>query len=195
MNLSLREATQNDLPLMMAWRNQVQVYSGFYTQHEPLRWEEHLNWFNSRNKDWRTFIIMYEDRPVGVVTIGQLDHWCPEIGFYVGEVALWGKGIGKEAVRLGLDWIRQYGREYCHTTVKKDNKRAIRLLESLGFQQCGVAREGEVWMRTAKWTPRQAREEIAIIARDWKFTTDTIEGGLVMPECYVFADRVLAILP
>ena len=91
--ITLRQATQDDLRLMLAWRNNPQVYQGIYNQsveNRKLTWEEHTNWFASRNKDWRTFIIEYNGEPVGVVTIGQLDHWCPEIGYYVGEVSLWG---------------------------------------------------------------------------------------------------------
>ena len=108
----LREATKADLPLIMAWRSNPLCYSGFYQQTEPLKWDEHINWWQSRNQDWREFIIIYETRDVGIVTIGQLDHWSPEIGYFVGEVSLWGKGIGKQAVSLALDWLREYGKEY-----------------------------------------------------------------------------------
>ena len=100
----------------------------------------------SRNRDWRNFIIMFNDRPVGAVTIGQLDHWSPEIGYYIGEVSLWGRGIGNRAVQLGLDFIREYGREHCHTTVLEQNERSIKLLRRLGFEIKMLARGGEVWL-------------------------------------------------
>jgi len=141
----LRFATEADLPLMLAWRSQEKVYQGFYTQREPLKWEEHIHWFKGRNQDWVTFIIIYETRPVGVVVIGQLDHWSPEIGYYVGEVSLWGKGIGKEAVKSALSWIKSGGKEYAHTTILDNNKRSISLIKSLGFKKFGKAREGESW--------------------------------------------------
>lgn len=131
---------------MLAFRNSPLVYQGFYRQREPLVWEEHCAWFRSRNSDWRTFIVLYGDRPVGIVTIGQLDHWSPEIGYHIGEVSLWGKGVGKEAVRLGCKYIKNYGREYCHTTVLKDNLRSVKLLKSLGFEYMAQARLGEIWM-------------------------------------------------
>ena len=134
------------LTLMMAWRSNPLVYEGFYSQTKPLTWDEHIQFWNSRPSSWGAFIIFYEDRPVGVVTIGQLEHWSPEIGYYIGEVSLWGKGFGREAVRLGLQFIKEYGKMYCHTTVKKDNERSIRLLKSLGFEYMAEAREGEIWM-------------------------------------------------
>ena len=144
----LRKATRQNLKLMFEWRNQPEVYQGFYvqgTENRKLTWGEHITWWEYRNRDWRTFIIEYESNPIGVVTIGQLDHWCPEIGYYIGEKSLWGKGIGKEAVRLGLEYIKNYGREYAHTTVLDTNERSIRLLKSLGFERLGKAREGESW--------------------------------------------------
>ena len=147
MSIYLRELLEQDYELIMAWRSDPDIYQGFYTQNKPLTWEEHINWIKSRNKDWRTFIIIYEDIRVGVVTIGQLDHWCPETGFYVGEKIFWGRGIGKEAVRLGLEYIKNYGREYVHTTVLNSNERSIRLLKSLGFECIGEARKGESWYR------------------------------------------------
>ena len=81
-----------------------------------------------------------------MVTIGQLDHWSPEIGYFIGEVSLWGHGIGKEAVKQSMDWLQERGYEYCHTTVLGKNERSIRLLKSLGFTKLGEAREGEIWM-------------------------------------------------
>ena len=106
MMILLRDANKSDLPLIMAWRSNPLIYQGFYQQTEPLRWEEHLAWWESRNKDWREFIIVLvedtEMRDVGVVTIGQLDHWSPEAGVLLGEVSLWGKGIGTQAVRGGI---------------------------------------------------------------------------------------------
>jgi len=131
----------------MAWRSNPLIFSGFYTQNQPLTWEEHKDWWRNRNKDWQIFIIMIQEdthfRDVGVVTIGQLDNWNPEIGYFIGEISLWGKGIGKRAVKLTLDWLRKQGYEYCHTTVLANNFRSINLLKSLGFNYVCPARVNE----------------------------------------------------
>ena len=147
MIVSLRIATYDDLELMLKWRNTKDVSQGFYSQRngKSITWTEHVVWWESRNQDWRTFIIEYEGNPVGVVTAGQLEHWSPEIGWYIGEVNLWGKGIGKEAVRLGLEYIKSEGKEYAHTTILDNNERSIRLAKSLGFKRFGKARPGESW--------------------------------------------------
>lgn len=146
MNLILRTAHEGDLPLMLAWQNNPNINQGFYSRTRPLAWSEHVAWFRNRPSSWRSFICLYEGRPVGVVTIGQLEHWSCEIGYYCGETSLWGQGIGREMVRLGLEWMKEYGKEYCHTTVLKDNTRSIKLLKSLGFEYMAQARPNEIWM-------------------------------------------------
>lgn len=144
----LREAREADLSLILAWRNQRDVWEGFYQQEEPILWENHYNWYKSR-ANWKQLIIeLVEDlvmRPIGVVTLGQLDHWSPEIGYYL-NVADWGKGYGREAVRQATEWLKGKGYSDCHTTVKKDNKRSLGLLRILGFKFMAEAREGEIWL-------------------------------------------------
>ena len=147
MNIYLRPQEDRDYPLTMAWRSHPLVYEGSYSQVEPLEWEEHTNWIRSRNRDWHAFIIMYDNRPVGILNFTQLDHWEPEIGVYIGEVSLWGKGVGKEAVRLGLEYIKAQGKESCHTTILESNERALRLFKSLGFKEICEPRKGEVWVK------------------------------------------------
>jgi len=145
----LVDATEKDLPLMMAWRSNPLVYQGFYQQDSPLVWEGHVQWFRERPSSWRSFIILYDERPVGGLNIGQLEYWEPEIGVYIGEVTLWGKGIAKEAVELGCGIIRAMGNSYTRTTILNSNKGSIRLFESLGYYKVGKARPGESLFRRA----------------------------------------------
>lgn len=147
--ISLQLATKDDLHQMLRWRNDPRLMQGFYQQSRSkhiITWEEHVKWFENRNQDWRTFIILYGSDKVGVVTIGQLDHWSPEVGYYV-SYPRWGMGIGKEAVRQALAYIKKYGRDYAHATVLKNNERSVRLLKSLGFTELGDARPDEIWMQ------------------------------------------------
>ena len=153
--ISLREATDNDLPLMFKWRNQPEVYQGFYQQTSPLSWGEHRNWWYSRPHTWKTFIIQLIDesldssemfKDVGVINIGQMEHWSPEVGWYMGDLKEWRKDYMKEALLQALRWLKERGYKYCHTTIKWENERSMHLAWRLGFQsQCG-AREGEIWL-------------------------------------------------
>jgi len=153
MNVRLRLIRKEDYPLILAWRSNNLVYDGLYRQslaQKPITWEEHLEWLKSRNADWRTFIAIYENRPVGVVTIGQLDHWSPEIGLYLGEITLWGKGIGTKMVQMGLAWLKDYSLSHphivaCRTTILDDNIASKRVFEKCGFKCAGRARHKESW--------------------------------------------------
>ena len=145
MEVILRQASIGDLDLMFEWRNNPEVYQGLYTQskeNRPLSWTEHVVWWQSRNKDWRTFIIEYEGKPVGVVNIGQLDYWEPETGIYV-NFGSWGKGIAKRALELVLTLLKDMKYKYTRTTILNNNERSIRLYSSLGFKKIGEARPGE----------------------------------------------------
>ncbi len=127
----------------MAWRSDPDIYQGFYQQTKPLIWNEHINWLLSRNDDWRIYIVILDGRRIGVVTIGQLDYWESEIGIYIGKKSLWGKGIGRQAVALAIEWLRNYGKRYIRTTILDSNKRSAKMFESLGFKRVADARPME----------------------------------------------------
>lgn len=138
------------MELILAWRNNPLIWQGLYQQakeDKPIDWYEHWNWWHTRY-NWKQFIIQVNDnniwtRDIGYINIGQLDHWCPEVAIVIGEVSLWGQGIGRQALSLALDWLEELGYQKTHTTILKNNKRSIKLFESLGFQRVGDAREGE----------------------------------------------------
>lgn len=153
MKVMLRESQGvSDAVLVMAWRNSPLVWQGLYTQsreNRPLMWQEHWKWWTSEyRKTWKIFIIQVNDgettRDVGYLNIGQREHWKPEIGLSVGEVSLWGQGVAKQALLLGIEWLKEHGYKRVHTSILKDNERSIRLFGSLGFKIIGDARENEL---------------------------------------------------
>ena len=144
-NVYLKPATDEDIEIYYDIRNAEGVSDGFYTQKKPLTWVEHNNWWYSRNRDYRRFIIHYGNIVVGLLNIGQLDYWSPEIGYAL-YPEFWGQGIGTEAVKMALIWLKKRGYGYSHTTCLKNNERSINLLLKCGFNILGTAREGEYWL-------------------------------------------------
>ena len=132
--VTLRPVEQGDLELMLAWRSLPSISETTQVQgNRALAWEEHWNWWNGRTNrmDW---LILYEGRRVGVVSLKNLSRFAtPEISVYIGEQMLWGKGIGKQALREALDWLRDHHILGCRATIRPDNQRSIHLFESLGF--------------------------------------------------------------
>lgn len=137
--IDLRVATISDLPRMFKWRNQALVFQGLYDQSVPLVWGKHLKWWANLSANQQYFIILLDGKPVGVVSITHLDTHCPEVGYYVGEIPLWGKGIGTEAVRLALNWLETQGYGSCCASAFQSNKASIRVLEKSGFHYVGVS--------------------------------------------------------
>ena len=103
MSVYLRELKKSDLELLLAWAHISEIWEYLPTSRrgEKLTWEKHFQWWTNRQNriDW---MIIYDGRSVGVVHVCNLDTDYPEIGLYIGEVTLWGKGIGKKALELAL---------------------------------------------------------------------------------------------
>ena len=97
------------------------------------------------------FGIYDGDTPVGFVMIGfdTDDYWDDAPAIAKGNYNLWrlmidtahqGKGYGKEAVKLALDFIRTYPcghDEYCWLSYDPENQVAAKLYSSFGFKETG----------------------------------------------------------
>lgn len=142
----LLEATEEDIELLMAWMSHPSVYQGWYTQRSPLTWSQHRAWWESRRnrKDW---IIVFESegwvRKVGVINVRHLDENVPEIGLYIGETTLMGKGAGRRAMRAAMDWLRTAGYKRCCVLVLDSNVAAQHMHASVGFERVEPGRPGE----------------------------------------------------
>ena len=77
------------------------------------------------------------------MNVSSLDGDAPEIGVLVGEVTLWQRGVGRQAVALVLRWLESAGYKKSRAFVVKDNPASIRLFESLGFSRAGEGVKGE----------------------------------------------------
>ena len=80
--------TENDLPIVLAWRNCDRIRQMMYTNHF-ISLEEHLNWFAkaSIRDNEKHLIFEYYDRPSGVVNVTDINrsHRRCNWGFYIGD--------------------------------------------------------------------------------------------------------------
>ena len=97
------------------------------------------------------FGIYDDSTPIGFLMIGfgADNDWTDAPLIAKGNYSLWrlmidqvfqGKGYGKEAVRLALEFIRSFpcGKgEYCWTSYHPENKAAKKLYSSFGFEETG----------------------------------------------------------
>ena len=91
------------------------------------------------------------DTPVGFLMVGfdKDDYWDDAPDIATGNYSLWrlmideryqGRGYGREAVRLALDFIRTFpcgSAEYCWLSYELENVAARRLYRSFGFTETG----------------------------------------------------------
>lgn len=164
MGVRLRPIVREDLELILAWRNNPLIYSTLYSQgvrgRGAIPWDEHAEYWRGRlsSKDWECWLIEWSDsvdsRVVGYLQLNlrpedtpHLKPWvngkAADMGYYVGELGLWGKGIGQRAVQLGIDWLRENGYTQALATVVTYNYRGCRLIEGLGFVKLGESRPQE----------------------------------------------------
>lgn len=119
---------QNDLELMLAWRSNPEIYRHFRQQEEHLDWEDHVTWFESRADDRHDFVIHYEERRVGVVTIDRDDM----VGIYLGDFSARGNGIATQAIKWLCD--RFEDRRPLFAEIDRENDSSKYLFHRCGFQ-------------------------------------------------------------
>jgi len=131
----------------MAWRSHPQVYAGFYWQNEPLDWEEHRAWWMEREHRMDWIIILTEggsSRAVGSVTAYRLDSELPEVGIYIGEVTLWGKGVAQKALTQAVGWLKKEGHRRSCAIILDTNVASQKAFQKSGFTMVGPT-EWEGW--------------------------------------------------
>lgn len=124
--------TEGDLELVLAWRSNPLVYRHFRRQDGPLSWDDHVAWFESRAPERHDFVVTFEGRRVGVVSLTEDD----EVSIYLGDVSARGNGVASAVLRWLCD--RFVDRIPLYAEVQEENE-ASRLL----FERCGFERRDE----------------------------------------------------
>ena len=139
MGVKIRLITKEDTPNIVAWRNNERVRNNFIFQ-EIFTEEMHNNWMDTKVASGEVvqFIIETEEDaiPVGSVYFRDIEDERGEYGIFIGEDAAIGKGYGKQAAKLALDYaFHELGLEYIMLRVFADNISAIKSYERAGFRE------------------------------------------------------------
>jgi UDP-2,4-diacetamido-2,4,6-trideoxy-beta-L-altropyranose hydrolase len=127
--LKLREAVAADVTLLFNWANDEEVRNNSISQ-EPIIWDNHVNWFNSRLIDPNTKMLILESNyvPVGQMRLVLLDG-CWTINYSI-DKSYRGKGYGKKIVLLSLE---KHPSVPFRAVVKKSNIASQKVFEDIGF--------------------------------------------------------------
>ncbi|MFP8953870.1 GNAT family N-acetyltransferase [Natrialbaceae archaeon A-arb3/5] len=138
MEIEFRPAKEGDLELMMAWRSHPQLYENLHSQDGPLEWDDHLDWWESREdrRDWIITVRTGERwRDVGIIALSGLDSDYPSVGVWVGEITLWGEGIATEAVKFSINWLQKRDYSGAVAGIYSWNNSSQQVFEKAGFKQ------------------------------------------------------------
>lgn len=142
-SVSLRPATRQDIDRMYQWRNDPEIYRWFREQEEELDWHGHVEWFQNRPENREDLMIEYLGGAVGVVSLAA----DGDVGIYVGEKRLWGKGLASEALEKALEGRNRDFYAEIHT----ENTASQQLFERHGFEK--VEQDGD-WLQYEKTQTR-----------------------------------------
>ena len=138
----IRTVTENDLEMLLTWRNHPDVRRYMFTQHE-IGLTEHRNWFNKVNLDESRHLLIVEEemQAFGYVQFSQvaeggIAHW----GFYVRPDANKGTGYKLGSVAIKHAFVDLKLHKVCGQAIDS-NLASIAFHQRLGFVQEGVLRD------------------------------------------------------
>lgn len=138
----LRSMTEEDLELVLDWRNAPEVRRYMYTSHE-IGLREHQAWFSASAADPSVTLLIYEHygKASGFVNITR--GRCSTVadwGFYLSPNAQKGSGrsLGKTALGFAFDELFLHK---LNGQALDFNKRSIEFHKKLGFLEEGYLRD------------------------------------------------------
>ena len=167
----LRPMKRDDIARQHEFDQDPELYGldSTYPRVSPL--ERAQAFYESRAKDDENiapFAIEAEGEYIGYCSLMDLQnrHGNLELGIMIGDRAYWGRGYGRDAVRLLLDYgFRYLGARRIGLTTHAKNERAIR---------CGFVEEGRP--RKATWIEGEYTDlvEMSILREEWADTVQCI---------------------
>ena len=146
--LYLRPLEEDDLVCVRKWANDPEIrrLTGEVTPMSQAGAAEFLERVRSdKDRLWFVVVLKEGDRAIGEAGLLRMFHpWrTTDLSLIIGEKDAWGKGYGREAIQLLLDYA--FGCLGFHRVVVGVvgfNERAIRFYEKVGFRREGVQRDG-----------------------------------------------------
>ncbi|GED59987.1 GNAT family protein [Brevibacillus formosus] len=153
----LRKMTGEDVDVYHTWRNDVEVMRTTNPSMDVYTWEDTNGFVNQvilHASSSKSYMIVdsQTNRPIGITSLIQIDlkNRNAECIIDIGEKEYWGKGYGREALKLLLDYaFLEMNLHRVSLRVFSFNEKAIRLYERLGFKQEGISRQ--FLFREGKW--------------------------------------------
>ncbi|MCM3663647.1 UDP-4-amino-4,6-dideoxy-N-acetyl-beta-L-altrosamine N-acetyltransferase [Mesobacillus subterraneus] len=133
--VQLKEISDEDLPLVLSWRNQDKI-KNVMINDKNVSWDEHIAWFENlkEKKDLIVLLFYIDDKPLGLVNfkVDSLNEKC-EWGFYIGaQEAPRGAGTIMGFAALNYLFYQLNVRKVC-AEVLEYNKKSLTFHDKMGF--------------------------------------------------------------
>ncbi len=133
-NLKLVEYDKTYFDLSKEWLSDGELNHLIHAGELPSD-EDRLAWFESltERSDYLIWGVDYNGQPIGVSGLKRIAKKQAEYWGYIGERTFWGKGLGKELMKVVIDKAIELNLETIWLRVRKYNPRAINLYKKTGF--------------------------------------------------------------
>lgn len=137
--ISVSPLDESDLELVLAWRSNPEIFEHFREQDNPLDWQSHVEWFVNRKPERYDFIIHFEGRRVGAISLAE----DGDVGIYLGDFSARGHGVASKI----LSWLclKFSNERELHAQIHMDNEPSKQLFKSCGFERVEVDGEWEIY--------------------------------------------------
>ncbi|HET9037456.1 MAG TPA: GNAT family N-acetyltransferase [Myxococcaceae bacterium] len=150
----IRDATEADLPAILAIYNDVLATSTAIFSETPTTLEDRRQWFRARRDAGYPVLVASDDSGVlGFATFADFRTWpgyrhTVEHTVHVRADAR-GRGVGRGLMTVLLERAAGLGKHVMVAGVDADNLTSIRLHERLGFQRAGTLHQ--VGCKFGRW--------------------------------------------
>jgi RimJ/RimL family protein N-acetyltransferase len=145
--ISLRAIERDDLPRYIVWLNDSEV-TYHLLPRLPMNLEDETDWYERQRKDETTqhfaVVINEEEQLIGSIGLMGINYHeqRAELGIFIGDKTQWGKGYGREAIRLLLGYaFAEMNLHRVFLRVDASHTAAIRSYLSCGFIEEGRLRD------------------------------------------------------
>jgi RimJ/RimL family protein N-acetyltransferase len=158
-SIRFRPIERDDLKLLHTWENDFELI--MYSRSKPISFvnmaqleKQYDEWVKDEKELHFIMELADSNEAIGIARLRRGD-WgnvkTADLGTYIGNRQLWGKGFGKQITVALLEMsFHQLNMDRCEAWSIEYNHRAHRALEGCGFKKTGVARQaafvnGRTW--------------------------------------------------
>ena len=165
--VKLRPPRPDDAPAMLTWFEDMEVTRFLALRHPPgiemeKEWLERM----ARSNEDIVWVIEYEGRAIGSTAVHMINwkYGHAKTGTSIGDKSMWGKGIGREVMRLRGDYVfTQTPLRKLKSSYYEGNESSARAQAAAGYREVGRLRQ-ETFI-DGEW-----RDEIIteLLREDWE---------------------------